>query len=122
MQRAIVWFSCGGASAIASKLAVKKYDNCEVVYCDTGGEHESNKQFLKDVEIWIDKEITILKSDKYKDHFDVFRKHKFLQNNRGFAYCTTNLKKKLKYYRSLLENITITSLFLKKCHNLLLTK
>ena len=95
MSRAVVWFSCGGASAIASKLAVKKYDNCEVVYCDTGGEHESNKQFLKDVEKWINKEITILKNDKYEDHFDVFRKERYLQGIAG-ARCTTELKKKLR--------------------------
>ena len=53
MIRAVVWFSCGAASAIAAKYAVKKYENCEVVYCDTGGEHPSNKQFLKDIEKWI---------------------------------------------------------------------
>ena len=95
MSRALVWFSCGGASAIASKLAVKKYDNCEVVYCDTGGEHESNKKFLNDVEEWIGKEITILKSKKYDSHFDVFRKTKYLQGIQG-ARCTTELKKKLR--------------------------
>ena len=94
-KRTVVWFSCGAASAIASKLAVKKYNNCDVVYCDTGGEHESNKQFLKDVEQWIDKEITILKNDKYEDHFDVFRKTKYLQGIAG-ARCTTDLKKKLR--------------------------
>ena len=53
MSRSVVWFSCGAASAIAAKYAVKKYENCEVVYCDTGGEHQSNGQFLKDVEKWI---------------------------------------------------------------------
>ena len=94
-KRTVVWFSCGAASAIASKLAVKKYNNCDVVYCDTGGEHESNKQFLKDVEQWIDKEIKILKNDKYEDHFDVFRKTKYLQGIAG-ARCTTDLKKKLR--------------------------
>ena len=94
-KRTVVWFSCGAASAIASKLAVKKYNKCDVVYCDTGGEHEYNKQFLKDVEQWIDKEITILKNDKYEDHFDVFRKTKYLQGIKG-ARCTTELKKKLR--------------------------
>ena len=34
MSRAVVWFSCGAASAIAAMYAVKKYDNCDVVYCD----------------------------------------------------------------------------------------
>ena len=72
--RTIVWFSCGAASAVAAKYAIKKYDNCEIVYCDAGGEHPSNKQFLKDVEKWIGGGITILKNDKYNDHFDVFEK------------------------------------------------
>jgi len=95
MNRAVVWFSCGAASAIASKLAVKKYNNCEIVYCDAGGEHESNYQFLKDVENWIGKEITILKSKKYNSHFEVFEQTKYLQGIQG-ARCTTELKKKLR--------------------------
>ena len=100
MSRAVVWFSCGAASAIAAKYAVKKYDNCEVVYYDTGGEHPSNIQFLKDIEKWIGRGITILKNDKYKDHFEVFEKEKYLNGIKG-ARCTTELKKKLriKYQR-----------------------
>ena len=95
MSRSIVWFSCGASSAVAAKYAVKKYDNCEIVYCDTGGEHPSNKQFLKDIEKWIGREITILKNQKYKDHFDVFKKTKYLYGNRG-SRCTVELKKKLR--------------------------
>ena len=95
MSRALVWFSCGASSAIAAKYAVKKYKDCEVVYCDTGGEHPSNIEFLKDVEKWIKKEIIILKNDKYKDHFEVFKKEKYLQGIKG-AKCTTELKKKLR--------------------------
>ena len=100
MKRSIVWFSCGASSAVAAKYAVKKYDNCEVVYCDTGGEHSSNKQFLKDCEDWIGKDITILKNEKYEDHFDVFEKEKYLYGHLG-SRCTLELKKKLriKYQR-----------------------
>tara|TARA_Y100001963_G_scaffold142818_1_gene212892 strand:- start:394 stop:1137 length:744 start_codon:yes stop_codon:yes gene_type:complete len=94
-NRAVVWFSCGAASAVAGKLAVKKYKNCEIVYCDTGGEHESNKKFLKDCEKWIGKNITILKNEKYEDHFDVFLKTRYLNGIKG-ARCTTELKKNLR--------------------------
>ena len=87
MKRSVVWFSCGASSAVAAKYAVKKYDNCEVVYCDTGGEHSSNKQFLKDCEDWIGKDITILKNEKYEDHFDVFEKEKYLYGHAG-SRCT----------------------------------
>ena len=95
MSRSIVWFSCGASSAVAAKYAVKKYDNCKVVYCDTGGEHSSNKQFLKDCEDWIGKDITILKNEKYEDHFDVFEKEKYLYGHAG-SRCTLELKKKLR--------------------------
>lgn len=95
--RKVVWFSCGAASAVAAKLAVQEYgDDCVVVYCDTGGEHESNKQFLKDVQSWIGKDITVLKNEKYKDHFDVYEKTKYLLGAGG-ARCTIELKKKLRF-------------------------
>ena len=66
MNRAVVWFSCGAASAITAMYAVKKYPNCDVVYCDTGGEHSSNEKFLLDIQGLINQEIIILK-DKKKD-------------------------------------------------------
>jgi len=90
----------GGGSAVATMYAVKKYENCEVVYCDTGGEHPSNHKFLLDIQKEIGKKITILKNDKYKDHFDVFEKTRYLNGIKG-ARCTTELKKKLriKYQR-----------------------
>ena len=95
-MRSIVWFSCGAASAIAAKQSVKKNgENCDIENCDTGGEHESNKKFLKDIEKWTGKDITILKNKEYDDHFDVFKKKKFFVKV-GFAYCTIELKKKLR--------------------------
>ena len=53
-NEAVVWFSCGAASAVSGKYAIKKYGkDVDLLYCDTGGEHPSNEQFLKDVEKWI---------------------------------------------------------------------
>lgn len=100
-SRVLVWFSCGAASAVAARLAVKKYPNCEVMYCDTlKFEHPDNLRFLRDVERWIGREIRILKSDKYEDIFDVFRKTGWLVGVSG-ARCTTELKKAVrkKYQR-----------------------
>lgn len=99
--RAIVWFSCGAASAIALKMAKNEYSNLVAVYCDTGGEHSDNMRFLRDVEKWAGVKIAILKNDKYKDHFDVYEKTKFLISPMG-ARCTTELKRKLRedYQRS----------------------
>jgi len=92
---AVVWFSCGAASAVACKLAIEEYKNLDIVYCDTGGEHPDNKRFLEDCEKWFGRKIKILKNEKYKNHFDVFEKEKFIMSPMG-AKCTTLLKRKLR--------------------------
>lgn len=108
MSRVVVWFSCGAASAVAAKLAAQKYGKADlrVVYCDTKSEHPSNRQFLKDVESWIQHPIEILSNDAYKNHFDVFRKNKFIKSPKG-APCTTELKKVLRYRYQEVDDIQI---------------
>ncbi len=94
MSRVLCWFSCGAASAVATKLAIETYgDRCEVLYCDTlKYEHPDNARFMADVQNWVGKEIKILKSEKYADIFDVFDKTGWLIGPGG-ARCTTELKK-----------------------------
>lgn len=92
--RVLSWFSCGAASAVATKLALQKY-KCEVIYCDTGSEHPDNKRFLNDVAEWLGCKVIILKSKKYNDIWDVFDKTRYLAGIKG-ARCTTELKKKLR--------------------------
>jgi 3'-phosphoadenosine 5'-phosphosulfate sulfotransferase (PAPS reductase)/FAD synthetase len=95
-MRKLVWFSCGAASAVAAKMAVDKYPDCEVLYCDTlAYEHPDNMRFLNDVAKWIGKEIKLLKSAKYADIFDVFDKTGWLIGPNG-ARCTTELKKNVR--------------------------
>ena len=57
--RTIAWFSCGAASAVATKIALKENPDIEIVYQDTGGEHKDNIRFLKDCEKWFGKKIII---------------------------------------------------------------
>lgn len=41
MSRVISWFSCGSASAVATKYAIKEYgDRVVPTYCDVGSEHD----------------------------------------------------------------------------------
>ena len=95
-MRKLVWFSCGAASAVAAKMAVDKYPDCEVLYSDTlAYEHPDNMRFLNDVAKWIGKEIKLLKSAKYADIFDVFDKTGWLIGVGG-ARCTTELKKNVR--------------------------
>lgn len=93
-SRVLVWFSCGDASAVAARLAVDKYgDRVEVCYCDTFAfEHPDNRRFLADIAAWLGKPITILRSKRYTDIYDVFEKTGYLIGNKG-ARCTVELKK-----------------------------
>lgn len=94
--RVLVWFSCGAASACAAKLTLAQYPDAEILYCDTlAFEHPDNRRFIADVEKWIGKEIKILKSEKYKDIFDVFEKRKFIISPppARMAICTIELKR-----------------------------
>ncbi len=100
MTRVVVWFSCGAASAVAGKLALAKYDfpSYEIVfvYCDTGSEHEDNARFLADCERWYERPILKLKSDAYRDTWEVFEKTRYLAGVKG-ARCTVELKKKIRF-------------------------
>ena len=95
--RVLAWFSCGDASAVAAKLAIEKYgDRCEVLYCDTFAyEHPDNRRFFLDVSKWLGQEIKVLKSDEYRDIYDVFEKTRWLVGVGG-ARCTLELKKNVR--------------------------
>jgi len=94
--RVLVHFSCGAASATAAKYAVEKYPDCELILCDTlKYEHPDNKRFFNDVQIWLNKDIKILKSKKYTDIYDVFDKTGWLIGPAG-ARCTAELKRNVR--------------------------
>jgi hypothetical protein len=86
-MRTLSWFSCGAASAIATKLTLKAIP----VYCETGAEHPDNIRFMADCETWFDRSVIRLKSDKYADTWDVWEKTRWLAGIKG-ARCTTELK------------------------------
>jgi hypothetical protein len=73
----------------------------EVLYCDTFRyEHPDNLRFFFDVQDWLGQRIKVLKSDRYEDIFDVYRKTRWLVGPGG-ARCTTELKKmvRVRYQR-----------------------
>ncbi len=70
--------------------------DAELVYCDTGGEHEDNKRFLADCEVWLKRKVTILRNEKFIDHMDVVQKTRYVNGVNG-ARCTVELKKKLRF-------------------------
>ena len=94
-MRVISWYSCGAASAVATKLALQDGD-ATIAYCEVKEEHPDNKRFLKDCENWLGKEIIVLGNDEYKRSIDeVFWRRKYLSGING-APCTLLLKKELR--------------------------
>jgi len=94
-MRTLVWFSCGSAS-FACLWKLKKDPNLVVAYCDTGSEHQDNVRFLVQTTLLTGAKINILRNEKYKDHFDVCQKERYLNGVSG-ARCTVELKKSLRF-------------------------
>ena len=94
MARVLVWFSCGGTSAVAAKMAIDKYgkDKCEFLYSDTSeDEHPDNMRFMQDIEAWLGIKVKFLKSTKYKNVDDVLSKIDYIVGPH-YAPCTKMLK------------------------------
>jgi len=92
-MRTIVWWSAGAASAVAAHVALRERPDTIIAYCDTSkSEHPDNTRFRRECERWYGKEITVLRSDKYEDTWDVYARTRYLVGPSG-ARCTTELKK-----------------------------
>jgi hypothetical protein len=93
VERRVVWFSCGAASAVAAKLTLQRDASAEIVYCDTSAsEHPDNLRFMADVERWLGKPVIRIKSEKYTTVDEVFEKRRYMSGVKG-ALCTTEMKK-----------------------------
>lgn len=86
-MRVLSWFSCGAASAVATKLT----PGAIPVYCETGSEHPDNARFAADCERWFGRAIERIRSDRYADTWEVWTKRRYLAGIDG-ALCTTELK------------------------------
>jgi 3'-phosphoadenosine 5'-phosphosulfate sulfotransferase (PAPS reductase)/FAD synthetase len=90
--RIVCRFSCGAASAVATKLAIEKYGEVEIYYNDTGSEHPDNARFMADCERWLGQPINVLRSKEYANIYEVFETRRFLVSHAG-APCTSELKR-----------------------------
>lgn len=106
-NRIVCWFSCGAASAVATKLAIaenNKRDNPQpltVVYTKVQEEHPDNDRFLKECQDWFGVEIKILINQTFNGSiYEVFKTNS-LKYGATRAPCSRKLKKQLreKYQR-----------------------
>ena len=94
-NRTVSWFSCGAASAVATKLILTEGKPITIAYCRVKEEHPDNMRFLKDCEKWFGQKIVILENEKYKGScHEVFKKQFF--NTPHGSPCTSLLKKRVR--------------------------
>lgn len=96
MNRIVCQFSCGAASAVATKLALAEHgDACVIVNAFLANEHPDNRRFLADCQNWFGRAITVLRDEKYgADVIEVFRRTRYIKSRNG-ASCTGRLKRGL---------------------------
>lgn len=98
MSRLVCWFSCGAASAVATKLAIAAEREREIVIarCIVKEEHPDNDRFAADCEKWFGLPIVNLTADEYEGSvYEVIRRRKYISGVAG-APCTMLLKKQVR--------------------------
>ena len=98
----VVWFSCGAASAVASKLTLEKYgkDNQVLIVNNPIKEEDvDNVRFKRDMEKWINQPIIEAVNPEFPEASicEVFARKKYMSGVKG-APCTLMLKKMARYY------------------------
>lgn len=107
VSRIVCQFSCGAASAVATKLILARFERSRVVIVNAFivEEHADNRRFLADCELWFDHPITVLRDEKYGASVDeVWRRKRFMKSAFG-APCSGLLKRELLDAASLSDDI-----------------
>jgi len=95
--RVVCQFSCGAASAVATKMAIAKHKGAEVLIVNAvlNEEDDDNRRFLADCEDWFGQRAVQLRDEKYGASADeVWRRKQFMKGRKG-APCSSELKRKV---------------------------
>lgn len=95
-MRIVCQFSCGAASAVATKLVLSEYgDQALIVNAFIEEEHEDNRRFAADCEQWFGRQIINLRDTKYNaSAIKVFETVGYIKGQKGSA-CTSRIKRGL---------------------------
>jgi hypothetical protein len=94
--RIVCRFSCGAASAVATKLILASHAPDRVVIFNAfiAEEHPDNRRFLADCEKWFAHPITVLRDEKYgASVHEIWKRKRFLSNGVYGAPCSVILKR-----------------------------
>lgn len=97
MSRIVAQFSCGAASAVATRLALAQANGAEVVIANALVKEEDadNRRFLADCETWFGQRALVLQDEKYGASADeVWRRKQYMKGPHG-APCSGELKRKV---------------------------
>lgn len=97
MTKIVCQFSCGAASAVATKmiLAQHKGEEVSIVNAFLKEEDDDNRRFLADCEDWFGTRATQLRDEKYGASADeVWRRKNYMKGPHG-APCSGELKRKV---------------------------
>lgn len=109
MARIVCRFSCGAASAVATKLILAEFDPKDVLIVNAfvKEEHEDNRRFLADCERWFDHPIVVVRDEKYSASTDeIWRRKKYMVGRRN-APCSSELKREVMGKLSLPGDVTV---------------
>jgi hypothetical protein len=97
-ERIVSQFSCGAASAVATRLALAEFGgthDVQIINAFLKEEHPDNRRFLADCERWFGRSVTVLRDAKYDSStINVFRRRQFIKGRKG-APCSRILKREL---------------------------
>lgn len=97
--RIVSWFSCGTASAVATKLVIAAYwdtHDIAVARCVVPEEHPDNDRFAAECATWFGRPVISLSSAEYASCHDVWTKRRFMAGPHG-AVCTIEMKKAVRW-------------------------
>lgn len=94
MKTGIAWWSGGVTSAVATKIALEKYENVQIYFCETNQHHKDNARFMRECEEWYGQKIHVLTNMKWQSVEKVLE-HGYINGPTG-AYCTKLLKKDVR--------------------------
>jgi hypothetical protein len=95
-DRIVCQFSCGAASAVATKLAIAQFgDRVTIINAEIEEEHPDNRRFERDCEAWFGRPIICLRDEKYNaSAIRVFETVGYIKGPKGAA-CTARIKRGL---------------------------
>ena len=107
--RIVCRFSCGAASAVATKIALEQCgDRVVIVNAYLASEDEDNRRFLADCERWFGRTVTVVRDTKFNaDAYQVWPRERFIVSRNG-APCSRALKQRpLEATRELGDTIVL---------------